>query len=482
MSGWTRRAIRTCAIAIALAMALCRVGRGQAPSPTATTISESPPVVDRRPGPSGSLVLVESNHALPLVHVVVALRSGSAWDPHKKDGLANLMGEVARRGAAGKGRADIDARIDALGATLEVHTDPDSLRLEGHVLGRHLDRYLAIIADILLRPDFTAAEFARTRRQILADIDELRIDDHALGRRFFVRNLFGDHPYGHSAEGDRASLERIRREDLLAFQRQHVVGPNVVFAATGDVSIQELASRIAVLFSTLPRTPGPGPNPLAIRQPQPPRGWRVQIVDKPDRQQAHILFGQLGVRATDPDFVPLLVAISSFGGHGMKSTLMDEIRTKRGLAYGAYMSLSERLGRGSVAGWVFSSADKAVPTLKMVLRLYVALMDKGIDDRRLTFAKTFLAGTEASLMDDPARRLEARVSAEIVGLPPTFVDELPARVRAVTAAEVKGALVRNVHAHDLAITVVATGAQLRQRLIDAQVQPSAIDVLPYDGY
>jgi zinc protease len=464
------------------AMAAGRAGHTQVPSRTTTPLLSSPSPLGRRPGPSGSLVLVESNHDLPLVQVVVALRSGSAWDPHKKDGLANLTGEVARRGAAGRSRSEIDARIDALGATLEVRTDPDSLRFEGRVLARHLDRYLAIIADILLRPDFTAAEMVRTRRQILADIDELRIDDQALGRRFFVRNLYGDHPYGHPAEGDRASLERIRREDLVAFQRGQVVGPNVVFAACGDVSIDEFAARVGGLFSSLPRTSGPGPNPLAIREPQPPRGWRVQIVDKPDRQQALILFGQFGVRATDPDYVPLLVATTSFGGHGMKATLMDEVRTKRGLAYGAYMTLSERLGRGSLSGWVFSSADKAVATLKVVLRLYVAFMDKGIDAGRLAFAKTFLAGTHASLMDDPARRLEARVSAEIVGLPPTFVDDLPARVRAVTAAEVKAALARNVHAHDLAITVVATGLHLRQRLLEAQVQSSAVDVLPYDSY
>ena len=165
---------------------------------------------ERRPGPAGSLVIVEPDPATPLVHVAVAIRSGSGWDPHKKDGLANLAALVARRAAAGQTREQLDARIDALGATLEVRTDPDSVRFEGHVLDRALDDYLAIIADILLRPDFPAAEFARSRREVIADIDEARNDDDELGRRFFLRNLFGDHPYGHAAEGHRAALERIR--------------------------------------------------------------------------------------------------------------------------------------------------------------------------------------------------------------------------------------------------------------------------------
>lgn len=442
----------------------------------------TPTGADRRPGPSGSLIVVEPDAAVPLVQVAVAVRSGSGWDPHKKDGLANLAALVARRGAAGQTREQLDARIDALGATLEVRTEPDSVRFEGQVLARSLDAYLAVLADILLRPDFTAAEVSRTRREVLAEIEETRNDDDELGRRFFTRNLFGDHPYGHPPEGSRAGLERIRRDELVAHHRRHVVGPNLIFAAAGAVQTDDFAARVTRLFGAVPPSAAPGPNPLVVREPLTPSGWRIQIVDKPDRRQAHIWFGHFGVRASEPDYLPLLVAVTSFGGPGMKATLMDEVRTRRGLAYGAYMGLSQRLGRGSLSGWVSTSTEKAVTTLKMVLRLFLALGDKGIDDGRLAFAKAFLAGSRAAELDEPARRLDARLSAEIVGLPPSFVDEFPARVQAVTAAEVKAAISRRVRAKDLAITVVATADELRRRLLEAKVESSAVDVVPFDGY
>ena len=54
------------------------------------------------------------------------------------------------------------------------------------------------------------------------------------------------------------------------------------------------------------------------------------------------------------------------------------MRTKRGLAYGAYMTLGERRGAGAAAGWVFSGTDKTVATLKLVLKLYVSLMEWGV--------------------------------------------------------------------------------------------------------
>jgi hypothetical protein len=47
----------------------------------------------RRPGPAGSTLIVESNHTIPLVHVVVASRSNSAADPRHREGLTNLAAE-----------------------------------------------------------------------------------------------------------------------------------------------------------------------------------------------------------------------------------------------------------------------------------------------------------------------------------------------------------------------------------------------------
>ena len=59
------------------------------------------------------------------------------------------------------------------------------------------------------------------------------------------------------------------------------------------------------------------------------------------------MFGHPAVRATDPDFLPLTLGLAAFGGHAMNSTLMNEVRRKRGLAYGAYLTLAERRGVGA---------------------------------------------------------------------------------------------------------------------------------------
>jgi zinc protease len=439
-------------------------------------------VPSRRAGPAGSLLIVDSNPTVPLVHVVVAARSGSAADPRHREGLTNLAAEMARRGAGGRSREEIDAALDALGATLEVRTEIDSTRLEGEVLARNLDAFLVLVGDILVRPTFAAAELARSKRELIAQIDELRTDDQQLCARFFTRNVYGDHPYGHPPEGLKAALETATAEEVSSHFRRLFVGKNLIVALAGDVEADDAAARLARAFKGLREGPAPPPNALEVREPVAPRGWRVQLVDKPDRLQTQLMFGHPAVRAGDPDFLPLSVAVAAFGGHGMNARMMNEVRTKRGLAYGAYMTLSERRGVGAAAGWVFSGTDKTVATLKLVLKLYVNLMEKGVSADEVDFFKRFLIGSHASEMDVPEHRLDARVSAEIAGLPPDFVDTYGARLRAVTPAEVNAAIKRRVHARDLAITMVATAPVMKRLLVDAKVQESAIDVVPFDGY
>jgi zinc protease len=448
-----------------------------APAPT-----PPPGAALRRPGPAGSTLLIESNHTVPLVHVVIASRSGSAADPRHREGLTNIAAEWARRGAGGKSRAELDTALDALGATLDVSTFVDSTRFEGEVLARNLDAYLALVADILVRPTFAAAELERTRAEVIGQIDEQRTDDRALAGRFFSRNLYADHPYGHPADGIAAALEAARPDEVSAHFRRHFVGKNLVFAFAGDVDADALAASLKRTFKGLSAAAPPEPNPLELREPVPPKGWRIQLVDKPDRQQTQLLFGHPAVRANDPDFLPLTLGLTAFGGHAMNATMMSEIRRKRGLAYGAYLTLAPRRGVGPVTGWVFSGSDKTVTTLKLVLKLYVAFMEKGLSAEDVAFFKRFLIGSHASEMDVPEQRLAARVTAEVAGLPADFVDTYPEKIDALTPEVVNAAIKRRVHAHDLAITMVATASVMKKLLVDAKVQETAIDVVPYDGY
>jgi zinc protease len=433
----------------------------------------------RGPGPGGSLIIVEPAPAMPLITVVVAARTGSAADPQGKEGLAHLAAELARRGAAGRPRAALEDALDALGASLHVEVDPDSIRLWGQVLVRNLDAFLDLLADILLRPDFADKELERTRRELIAQIEEARNDDRGLCGRFFEQRLYGDHhPYAHPPEGTGNSLPRLRREELRDHHKRVFVGQNLIFAASGGITLADLQARLAARFGAL--TPGPAPAPVALPPPAQQDGWRILLVDKPDRQQTQIMFGHPSLPAQHPDRVALAVAVASFGGRAMNATLMDEVRTRRGLAYGAYMSFGPRRGPGALRAWLFTSQKRTVTALKLVLRLFKKLRKEGISAERLRFVQGYMAGIWASDMDDPSRRLEARVTAEIDGLPADEIDTYPARLRAVTQADVAAAIEHHIDPDRLAITLLATAADVVPLLLKSKIEKGAIDVVPFD--
>jgi predicted Zn-dependent peptidase len=426
------------------------------------------------------LLIVDESHAVPLVHLELAARSGSAADPRGNEGLINLAAELARRGAAGRSREEIDQALDALGARLEVLVEPDSVRFVGEVLARNLDPFLALLADLVLRPDFTAAELDRTRREILAQLDEVRNDDRALCARYFERRLYGDHPYGRAPDGTEKSLARLHRQEVQSRFHAAFAGKNLIFGAAGDVTPEAFRTKVSRAFAGL--RPGAPPAPASLRPPLLPDGWRIQLVDKPDRQQTQIMLGHGTVPAAHPDFLPLTVAFAAFGGRGMSSTLMDEVRTKRGLAYGAYMGLVPRRGPSAARAWVFTAAERTVTTLKLVLRLYRRLMKNGLPAERVRFFQSFLAGVYASDMDAPERRLSARMSAEIQGLPSDFVDTYADRIKALTPEQVAAAIKAHVRADNLAITMVASAPKLTKLLTASGIDPDAIDIVRYDSY
>ena len=352
------------------------------------------------------------------------------------------------------------------------------------MLARNLDAYLALVADMLVRPTFSAAELDRTRREVIGQIDELRNDDRALAARFFARNLYADHPYGHPPDGIAAALEAARPDEVSAHFRRHFVGKNLVFAFSGDVDADALAASLKRAFRRpSARGRAPEPNALELREPVPPKGWRIQLVDKPDRQQTQLLFGH-PARARDRSGLPAAHARADGvrrPRHERDDDERDPPQARPRLR--RLPDAGRRAGASAPAtGWVFSGSDKTVTTLKLVLKLYVAFMEKGLSARGRRVLQ--------ALPDRLARVGHGRARTP-AGRPRDRRDRRPARGlrrhlsradRRADARRVNAAIKRRVHARDLAITMVATASVMKKLLVDAKVQESAIDVVPYDGY
>ena len=95
-------------------------------------------------------------------------------------GLCNFASELQRRGAGNRTRAAIDEALDGLGAGLSIVCWHDQVLYDVMALREHFDRAVEILADVVLRPTFPQDESERLRRELLANLDDLRDDDLSL--------------------------------------------------------------------------------------------------------------------------------------------------------------------------------------------------------------------------------------------------------------------------------------------------------------
>jgi zinc protease len=428
-----------------------------------------------------ALIFVEENHDLPLVRAQVTVRSGASDDAPGKDGLTNFATELMSRGAGGKTRAELDAAFDALGTTHEVLTDYDGITFEVTVLPEKLDAALALMADVLLRPDWPEQEADKLKREIRSQLDELRDDDGQLARRFFQRALYGQHPYGRSVMGTDASLEVLSIDEARAWQKAHITSGQLLFGFAGAISEREAEAQVARHFAALPKSERP---PL-VRPPDPPtrRDLRLTLVDKPDRTQSQIFLGQPAPRWGTDDYYALQVATLAYGGT-FTARLMNEVRSKRGLSYGASARMSQGRGRRALVVHVFPSLEQTPETLELVLGLHRTWIDDGITADELAFAKSYLANSFAFTIATPEDRLEVKVAVELTGVPADFAQRFVERISAVTLDQTRAAQQKYLAGVGQECVIVSTADELQPLLKKAKLLDrfASVEVVPYDSY
>jgi zinc protease len=426
--------------------------------------------------PGGAVAYLEESHALPLVSIVVALRSGSAHDPPGKDGLTRLTMRMLRRGCDGLAAFQIEDAIDRLGAEMSVDTGASSVAIHAQVIGRNLVPFVDLLTRMLSQPTFPDDELERLKRETLAEIVETRDHDRSLVQIAFRRAMFEGHPYARSGAGTLATVEAITRADVMRCYEELLVQGNVVIGFAGDVTHAGAAELGARLVAKL--TPKAGRTDT-VTPPAPPEGRRLVFVDKPERTQTQILIGALGTWPHDDDHVALSVANAIFGGT-FTSRLMKEVRSKRGWSYGAYARLSIDRQRQAFSMWTFPAATDAAACIELELGLLHAFVEQGVTPRETAFIKKYLARSHAFDIDTAPKRLHQALDVELLDLPKTYYSHYVDHVKAVTPEEASAAVKRRIDPSRLVVTVVGTASELLEPVQKVLPGLTRHDVIPFD--
>jgi len=289
-------------------------------------------LADTRPAPR----VVELPGKSPLVTIRLVFTTGAASDPSDQPGLAHLTAELL--GGGGTKDRTYKQILDAMypmATSVSVYSDKEMTTFVGDTHVDNLDRFYAIMRDMVLNPGWRADDFTRVRDDA---VNELRVslrgnNDEELGKEELYNIIYSGRPYGHENLGTVTALNKMTVADLRDFYQRHYTQANLIIGLAGGYP-PDFAARVKKDFASLPAGE---PDAFSFAAPAKIERNRATLIDKDTRSVAWSLGFPIDVKRGDPDFAALLVMQSWLGQHRASSgRLFQRMREVRGLNYGDY--------------------------------------------------------------------------------------------------------------------------------------------------
>lgn len=390
------------------------------------------PVVRRDVGPLR--VAVVPVPELRSVASLLALESGQWFEPSGRPGIARLTAQSLLRGTSRRDAAAWSAALDDLGAAARMDVGSHAAVLSGQCLGDDLASYLKLIAEAVLHPALQPAEIDFVRAQTIAALEEAARDTRAVAEDAWRGLAYPDrHPFRARPLGDDAVVRSADADELRAYHRGAMLAGRPVLAIAGGVDAERAFSAVEEAFGEWPAT--------AADRPVVPQAaisaMQRRAVVVPDKTQADVVLGWLGIPRRDERFVPARVTNMVYAADTFASRAGYVIRDEMGLAYYVHSTLAGTMGQGP---WVLrmgvnpANAERAIATAIAELR---KIVEGQIRDEDLDLARDKLVGELQVALESPGGVAQMVLEAELFGLGEDHFDRYPGELRAVTKDQVR---------------------------------------------
>ncbi len=412
--------------------------------------------------PNGLHVIVLEDHRLPqIAFQLVIPGAGGYFDPAEQPGLASFTASLMREGTASRKSNQISEQLELMAATLNfgAGSSPEAT-VTGSCLSDQAIRLLDLAADVLLHPAFPEEEIGPFKQRTHAALAQQRANPGLLAAEVFSRAVYGSHPAARISP-TLASLDRLTREDLVAFHRAHYLPDRAVLAIAGDVSM--LQARVVVESKLGGWTKPAVSVTTTVPDPTPVAESKIYFVARPHSVQTNLLVGSQAIERTSADYDVMSVMNKIIGG-GPMGRLFLHLREEKGYTYGATSALDARQHRGDWSASTSVRTEVTDPALRDLLDEIRQLREIPVSDQELSDAKRSMVASFALSLESPAQLLNLYLTQWRYKLPADYWDRYAERVMAVTKDQIQ-ATARQYLAQDrLQIVVVGDPEQVTEPL------------------
>jgi predicted Zn-dependent peptidase len=292
--------------------------------------------------PNGLRVRLLLERSLPTVSWYTFFQVGSRNERLGLTGISHLFEHMMFNGAARYGPKEFDRVLESRGGTSNAYTSNDVTAYYDDFASEALETVLDLESD-RMRSLAVTPETLEQERQVVLEERRLRTDNSVFGlmEEQLEALVFLAHPYRWPVIGWSEDIERIGREDCLAYFRTYYAPNNAVIYAVGDLEPDETLRLVERFYADIPA--GPPPPPVAQGEP-PQRGERRAVVRFPAQASA-VLAGWRGPAARDAD-TPALDLLQAALALGESSRLRRRLVEEEELAVSVHASWGWRIDPG----------------------------------------------------------------------------------------------------------------------------------------
>lgn len=405
---------------------------------------------------NGLKVIIVENHKIPRVSYQLSLNNDPIIEGDQV-GYVSMAGNLMSTGTKTKTKAEIDASIDFIGASLNTTGGG----VFASSLKKHSDKLLDLMTDVLYNPSFPEEEFNKLKTQTLSGLANVKTNPDAMaGNVAAVLNYGKNHPYGEIQ--NESHVKNMTLEKCKSYYNDYFKPNNAYLVIVGDITPAEAKASAMKYFGSWKS----GKIPMnTYKAPVPPTGTNVAFANKDGAVQSVIrITYPVDLKPGASDLVSARVMNNILGGGIFSGRLMQNLREDKAYTYGARSSLSsdELVGNFNA----FASVRNSVTDSSVIEFLYELnrLRNEPVSADDLQLVKNSMGGSFARSLESPQTIARFARNTYRFNLPKDYYQTYLQRLDAVTIADVSAMAKKYIHPDNAYIVVAGSKDEVSENL------------------
>ena len=401
-------------------------------------------------------VVFEEGKYVPIVSIQLVFRNAGHLS-NTIDGLSDMSAKLLNEGTLKDGSIGFATKLDAHAIELGAHVGRENFVIEISALKSEFPHAVDALIELLQDPNYSQKALDQIKHQKLGWLMQKKNDFDYVAASSLRSTLFAGTVLARPYDGTKESISALKLDEIKTFVTTHLGYNNVIGVVGGDITFKEASGYLSKILALLPKVSTKEIETLAVSNKK-----TLTLLDE-ETQQAYIFFGSpFDYSYKEADQYKAKIAEYLLGGGGFGSRLMEEIRVKRGLTYGAYASLRRTKSASYLSGYLqtkLSTQDEAKDLVQKVVDDFVT---KGITADELEKTKQFLLGSEPLRTEMLSQRLGRAYADYAYGRALDFSHEQLKKIESVTLAEMNQFIKAHSELRDLSFSIVTKKKEVKK--------------------